>query len=129
MPAIENTTLYLSALIEENRNIHEVFREGLEDLNTLRVIFNQEDELNPTELVEEEATQTEAPLDNGGTPPPLNQSPSQSLPPVDAPNAPDSPLPSVRKDASEVTRLASVGNFPGKILTTADENIFGVYQD
>ena len=88
-PAIENTTLDLSAIIEETGKILEVFSEVLEELNTLRVIFTQVDELEPTDLVEEEATQSEIPLDNRGTPPLLNQSPYKSSPPVDAPNTLD----------------------------------------
>ena len=38
-PATENSTPDLLALIEETGNIHNVFREDLEDLNTPRVLF------------------------------------------------------------------------------------------
>ena len=76
-PEIKNTSSDLSALIKATGNIHEVVQEDIEELHTPRVIFNQENKLDPAELLEEEANQTETPLDNGGTPPLLNQSPSQ----------------------------------------------------
>ena len=81
------------AIINETSNILEVFDEGINDFNTLRVIFAQDNELNLTELVEEEATQTETPLENGGIMLLLTQSTSQYPPPVDAPDALESPLP------------------------------------
>ena len=54
---IKNTTSDLSDLIEETGNIHEFFR-GLEYLYTPGVIFNQDNKIDPAELVEEEANQT-----------------------------------------------------------------------
>ena len=67
----------ISALIEENGNIHEVVQEDIEELHTLRVILKQENELDPVDLMEDESTHTKKPLYNGRTPPLLNQSPSQ----------------------------------------------------
>ena len=81
------------------------------------------------EIVEEEATQTETFLENSRMPPLLKKSPSQSSPPVDAPNAPDSPPPDVLEDASDSSCLASVGNLPEDIRTATKDKIFGVYQD
>ena len=76
-PKIKNTNSDLSALIKETIKSHEVLQEDIEELHTPRMLFNQKNELDPAEIVEEEATQTETPLDNGGTPPLLNQLPSQ----------------------------------------------------
>ena len=91
-PAIENTTLDLLVIIKETGNIFKVFSKEFEELNTPRVLFTQDDELNPPRD-EEEATQTKTPLHNGGTPPLLTQSSSQSSPPVDASDTPySSPL-------------------------------------
>ena len=53
LPAIENTTPDLSAIIEETGNVLEVFSEVLDKLNIPRVIFTQDDQLNPKELMEE----------------------------------------------------------------------------
>ena len=127
-PAIVNTTPYISAIVKETGSILEVFREVLEDLNTPRVIFNQEDDLEPTDIVEEEATQTETPLYNGGTPPLPNQPSYQSSLLIDSPDALDSTPPGVREDASDAAFLASVVNLPREILAVSDDNIFGVYQ-
>ena len=60
-PAIENTTLYLMAIIEETGNILKVFSEGLEHPNAPMVLFNQDDELGPMEIVAEEETQKKTP--------------------------------------------------------------------
>ena len=90
------------------------------------MIFNQDNKLDPAEFVEEETNQTKTPLDNSGTPPLLNQSLSQYSPPIDSPDAPDSPPPGVCKDVSDTAFLASVGDLPGDRLTYIDDNILGV---
>ena len=77
-PKINNTSFDLLALIKETGNIHKVVQGDIEELHTLWVLFNQDNKLDPAELVEEEATQPETLLDNGGTPQLLNQLPSQS---------------------------------------------------
>ena len=87
-PAIENITSDLSDLIKETGNIHKVFIELFEELNTPRVLFNQDDKINPTYIVEGEAAQTKTPLENGGTLPLLNQLISKSSPPIDVHDAP-----------------------------------------
>ena len=50
-PKIKNTNSDLSALIEETGNIHEFFQEDIEELHTPWVIFNQVNEIDPTELM------------------------------------------------------------------------------
>ena len=60
-PKIKNTNSDLLALIEETENIHEFVQEDIEELHTPWVIFSQVNELEPTDLVEEESTQTEPP--------------------------------------------------------------------
>ena len=82
LPKIKNTNSDLSALIEETGNIHEVVEGDIEELHTLSVIFNQDNKLEPVELVEEEANQTKDSLENGGTPQLLNQLTSQSSPQI-----------------------------------------------
>ena len=77
-PKIKNTNSDLLALIEETGNIHEFVQEDIEELHTPWVIFNQVNKLDPAELVEEEATQTETPPYNGRTPLIFNQPPSKS---------------------------------------------------
>ena len=57
-------------------------------MKTPRVIFNQVNDISLTELAEEEANKTKTLLENGGTPPLLNQSPYQYSPTIDAPNNP-----------------------------------------
>ena len=128
-PEIKNTSSDISALIEETGNIHEVVQEYIEELHNPRVIFNQDNELDPAKLVEEEANQAETPLYNGGTPPLLNRSTSQSLPLIDSPNAPDSHPPGVCKDMNDAAYLESVGDFTSESLTDANDKILGVYQD
>ena len=59
----------------------------------------------------------------------LTQPPSQSSPPVDAPDAPYSPTPATCEDANDTSRLASEGNLDKYQLMTADVNLFSVYQD
>ena len=75
------------------------------------------------------ATRTKTPLDNGGIKPLLTQTPSQYPPPVDAPDAPDSPPPGAQEDASDSACLVSVANLPGERLMATDDNIFSFYQD
>ena len=128
-PSIENTTPYLLAIIKETGKSSRYLAKDLKVSKPCGVIFIQDDEIDPTELVVEEANHTKKNLDNGGTLPLLNQSPSQSSPSVDAPNALDSPPPGVREDTSDAAFLARVGNLPGKVLTATDDNIFGVCQD
>ena len=77
-PKINNTSFDLLALIKETGNIYKVVQGDIEELHTLWAILNQDNELEPTELVEEEATHTETLLDNCGMPPLLKQFPSQS---------------------------------------------------
>ena len=50
-PAIENIILDISTIIKETGNILEIFGKGLDELNAPRVIFTQDDELEPTEFV------------------------------------------------------------------------------
>ena len=45
------------------------------------------------------------------------------------PNTPDSSPIGIQEDVSDTTGLASMGNLPRKILMTANDMIFGVYQD
>ena len=63
-PAIENSNPDLSATIKGSFNILEVFGKGLAEINSPEALFAQDNELNPTKLVEEEVTQTETPLDD-----------------------------------------------------------------
>ena len=93
------------------------------------MIFDQNNEINPTVLVEEEATYIETPKENGEALPILNQLTSQNSPPIDAPDALDSPPPGVQEDASDTCCLESVDNLPGESLTAIDGKIFGIYQD
>ena len=93
------------------------------------MIFNQNNDLDPVEIVEEEATQTETPPDNGWNPPLLNKFPQQSSPPIESPNAPDSHPPGVCEDVSDAARLASVVDLPCESLMDANEKILGVYQN
>ena len=79
-PTIEDTTLDLSAIIEDTGNILKVFEKRLDNLNSPRVIFTQDNELETAELAEAEATQSETLQENGGMTPLLNQSPSQPKP-------------------------------------------------
>ena len=59
----------------------------------------------------------------------LAQLPSQYLPLLDAPDAPDSPLPGPRKDARDAACQSSEVNLYRDCLTASDDNFFGVYQD
>ena len=77
-PETKNTNSDLLDLIKETGNIHEVVKEDLEEIHLPRVIFNQNNDLDPVDLLEEEATQTETPPDNGWNPPLLNKFPYQS---------------------------------------------------
>ena len=79
--------------------------------------------------MEEEATQTETSLYNGGMIPFLDQFPSQSSCSVDAPNVPDSSFPGVQEDVIDTARLVVVSKLPGKSLTAAYDKIFGICQD
>ena len=119
-PAILNTTIDVLTIIKETGNILDLFSKGIKDPITPRVLFNQDNDLEPTDLLEEEATQTEPPLDNGGTTPLLNQPPSKYLSQFNNPDAPDPPPPGFQEDTSEAAHLASMENLPGKSLTAAD---------
>ena len=55
----------------------------------------------------------------------LTLSPSQSSPPVDAPDTPDSPPIGVRDYTSDTARLSSVGNLCGNSLAATNDKIFG----
>ena len=91
MLATEINTPYLSAIVKDDRNIIDVFDKGLAGFSGTRALFTQDDELDPTDIVEGEATQNKKNLDNGEIMPLLAQPPSQYSSPVDAPDAPDSP--------------------------------------
>ena len=128
-PTIENTTPDISVIIKETGNTLGVFGKGIEYLNAPKVLFTQDDDLDPMELVKGEATQTKTPLDNGGMTPLPTQSPYKYPPLVETSDAMDSLNPGTQRDASVATLLASVGYLPRERLTAGDDNIFGVYQD
>ena len=56
LPAIENNTLDILAIIKDAGNILEVFGEGITNINALRLIFTRDNRIEFTELVEEEVT-------------------------------------------------------------------------
>ena len=55
--ATEINTPYLSAIVKDDRNIIDVFDKGLTGFSGTRALFTQDDELDPTDIVEGEATQ------------------------------------------------------------------------
>ena len=50
-PVIQHTTPDLSSIIEDDGNILEVFDKGIANINSPRMIFTQNNNLNPAELV------------------------------------------------------------------------------
>ena len=52
-PETKNTNSDLLDLIKETGNIHEVVKEDLEKLHIPRVIFNQNNDLDPVKIIEE----------------------------------------------------------------------------
>ena len=71
----------------------------------------------------------ETPRDNGATSPLSTQPSSMHSTKIDTPEAPNTDLPRLHVDASSTARLVSEGDLPGVRLTTADDALFGVYQD
>ena len=109
MPEDQDNTLDISTIIEEVENLQEVITKEISELNTPRKIFTPVHELDPTELAGGESTLTKNLQDDGEELPLLTQPPSRYSPTVDAP---DSPLPRLREDASAAAYLASKGNLP-----------------
>ena len=50
-PKIMNTSSDVSSLIKEIGNISEVFQGDIEEIHTQLVIFNQDNELDPAEIM------------------------------------------------------------------------------
>ena len=81
------------------------------------------------EIMEGGSNQTETPLANDRMTPLLTQYPYKYPPPVDAPDAPDSPFLGAQENLSDAAYLVSVVIIPGERLIAANDNIIGVYQN
>ena len=120
------------AIIKDTKKILKVYEKGLAKITSPRTLFTQDDEINPSEVMGGEATQTKNPLDNGEMSPLLTQPPSQYSPPVDdpdAPEAPESPPPVPPEYTSNANLLESEGDPERDCPTAANDKLFGVYQD
>ena len=84
-PAVHDTTLDLLTITEESGNIHEVFNEGITELNSPRTLLTAGHGIDPADIEGGYAIHTETPLDYGKMPPLLTQPPYKSPPLVDAP--------------------------------------------
>ena len=91
--AIHDTNLDLLTITEEVKNILEILEKVLAKINSPRTLFTQGNDLDPVELAMGKETHTETPMEDGKMTPLLTHPPYQSPTPVDAPDAPDSPLP------------------------------------
>ena len=129
LPAIQDTNLNLLTIIEEVRNILEVFDKGIFNLNSPSILFTQDHMLNLVEIAGGKQTRPNPPLDDEEMHPLLTQPPSQSTPPVDSPDVPDLSLLLPHKDMNNVACLDSERNHPIDRITAADEILFGIYQD
>ena len=125
--AIQNITLDLSEIIKDAKNILEVHDKRLAKLTFPRALFILDENFDPEELVVWGSTQTNPPLYNGEMSLLLTQPPSQSSPPVNAPDNPYSPPLGPRKEASNADPLSSEGNLNEDRLTAANDKLFGAY--
>ena len=113
------------AITEDAGNILKVFGKGLNKINAPGVLFTQDEEINPIDLVGGEATHTNPPLSNGGITPLLTQSTSQYPPLVDTPDAPDSTPLGAQEDASDAACLAIMSDLSRERLMYANDKILG----
>ena len=109
--------------------MHDDFNAALEDFTPPRALFSQSHDTNPRNLTGAETTPTETPQENGVTLPLLTHLSPKKSPPVDAPEAPASPLPLTCAESSAVACLESESNLPLIFLMAAADTLFGVDQD
>ena len=109
--------------------MHEVTKVDLKEINQPIEIFTQPDDINPTDIYNNNTTLAENHRDNGALPPHVTQTSPPHSPLIDALVAPDEPPLGPRVDVGNVDRLVINADPPKVRLKSASNTLFGVHQD
>ena len=115
--------------IHKLQHIHEVSKVEINDFTQPTKLFSHTNEVDPTELAEDEITPSEKHQYNGASPPHGTRPLLPHSPLIYASVMPESPELLLHVDAGYAACLVSTDKHPEVLHKVAEYRVFGVHQD
>ena len=129
LPTRLANTLQLKSNILELQHMNEVAEDNLDEITQPTELLTHPDEINPTELTDDDTTPDENDQYNGSLTPHVTQPSLPNSPLTDSSVAKDNPMPLPCVEVSDATHIVITENTPKVRLKRSDDELYGVYHD